>query len=233
MNLQKFTQKSIEAVQAAQSMTIASGNQQMGQEHLLLALTEQQNGLIAELFRKAGASPESISASLRQAIERLPKVSGGIEPDKIYISRDVEQALTEAERQSEKMKDDFVSVEHIMLGILQKPQENIKRILTDAGVTKDSFQKVLKVVRGNQHVTTDNPEGTYDVLNKYGQDLVELARQQKLDPVIGRDDEIRNVIRILSRKTKNNPCLIGEPGVGKTAHSRRIALRIVRGDVPG
>ncbi len=232
MNLQKFTQKSIEAVQAAQSMTIASGNQQMGQEHLLLALTEQQNGLIAELFRKAGASPESISASLRQAIERLPKVSGGIEPDKIYISRDVEQALTEAERQSEKMKDDFVSVEHIMLGILQKPQENIKRILTDAGVTKDSFQKVLKVVRGNQHVTTDNPEGTYDVLNKYGQDLVELARQQKLDPVIGRDDEIRNVIRILSRKTKNNPCLIGEPGVGKTAIAEGLALRIVRGDVP-
>ena len=137
MNLQKFTQKSIEAVQAAQSATIANGNQQMGQEHLLLALTEQQNGLIAELFRKTGASPEAIAADLRQAIDRLPKVSGGgMEPDKIYISRDVEQALTEAEHQSEKMKDDFVSVEHIMLGLLQKPQENVKRILTDAGVTK-------------------------------------------------------------------------------------------------
>ena len=233
MNLQKFTQKSIEAVQAAQSATVANGNQQMGQEHLLLALTEQQNGLIAELFRKAGASPEAIAAALRQAIDRLPKVSGGgMEPDKIYISRDVEQALTEAEHQSEKMKDDFVSVEHIMLGLLQKPQENVKRILTDAGVTKESFQKALKLVRGNQHVTTDNPEGTYDVLNKYGQDLVELARQQKLDPVIGRDDEIRNVIRILSRKTKNNPCLIGEPGVGKTAIAEGLALRIVRGDVP-
>ena len=233
MNLQKFTQKSIEAVQAAQSATIANGNQQMGQEHLLLALTEQQNGLIAELFRKTGASPETIAADLRQAIDRLPKVSGGgVEPDKIYISRDVEQALTEAEHQSEKMKDDFVSVEHIMLGLLQKPQENVKRILTDAGVTKESFQKALKLVRGNQHVTTDNPEGTYDVLNKYGQDLVELARQQKLDPVIGRDDEIRNVIRILSRKTKNNPCLIGEPGVGKTAIAEGLALRIVRGDVP-
>ena len=233
MNLQKFTQKSIEAVQAAQSATIANGNQQMGQEHLLLALTEQQNGLIAELFRKTGASPEAIAADLRQAIDRLPKVSGGgMEPDKIYISRDVEQALTEAEHQSEKMKDDFVSVEHIMLGLLQKPQENVKRILTDAGVTKESFQKALKLVRGNQHVTTDNPEGTYDVLNKYGQDLVELARQQKLDPVIGRDDEIRNVIRILSRKTKNNPCLIGEPGVGKTAIAEGLALRIVRGDVP-
>ena len=233
MNLQKFTQKSIEAVQAAQSATIANGNQQMGQEHMLLALTEQQNGLIAELFRKTGASPEAIAADLRQAIDRLPKVSGGrVEPDKIYISRDVEQALTEAEHQSEKMKDDFVSVEHIMLGLLQKPQENVKRILTDAGVTKESFQKALKLVRGNQHVTTDNPEGTYDVLNKYGQDLVELARQQKLDPVIGRDDEIRNVIRILSRKTKNNPCLIGEPGVGKTAIAEGLALRIVRGDVP-
>ena len=233
MNLQKFTQKSIEAVQAAQSATIANGNQQMGQEHLLLTLTEQQNGLIAELFRKTGASPEAIAADLRQAIDRLPKVSGGgMEPDKIYISRDVEQALTEAEHQSEKMKDDFVSVEHIMLGLLQKPQENVKRILTDAGVTKESFQKALKLVRGDQHVTTDNPEGTYDVLNKYGQDLVELARQQKLDPVIGRDDEIRNIIRILSRKTKNNPCLIGEPGVGKTAIAEGLALRIVRGDVP-
>ena len=233
MNLQKFTQKSIEAVQAAQSLTISNGNQQMGQEHLLLALVEQESGLIAELFRKIDASPEAVAAAVRQAIDKLPKVSGGsVEPDKIYISRELEQALTEAEHQSEKMKDDFISVEHIMLGILQKPQDNIKKILLDAGVTKDSFLKALKLVRGNQHVTTDNPEGTYDVLSKYGQDLVELARQQKLDPVIGRDDEIRNVIRILSRKTKNNPCLIGEPGVGKTAIAEGLALRIVRGDVP-
>ena len=233
MNLQKFTQKSIEAVQAAQNLTVANGNQQMGQEHLFLALVEQENGLIAELFRKMGVSPENVGAMLRQAIDKMPKVSGGsMEPDKIYISRELEQALAEAERLSEKMKDDFISVEHILLGLLQKPQDTVKKILKETGITAEGFQTALKAIRGNQHVTTDNPEGTYDVLNKYGQDLVKLARQQKLDPVIGRDDEIRNVIRILSRKTKNNPCLIGEPGVGKTAIAEGLALRIVRGDVP-
>ena len=233
MNLQKFTQKSLEAIQSAQKLTIENGNQQMRQEHLLLALTRQQDGLIAELLRKIGTSPQTAAAQFEQAVEKLPKVSGsGVESDKIYISREVDQALTEAESQCEKMKDDFVSVEHIMLGILQKPQDNIKKILSDIGVTTGSFLNALKEVRGNQRVTTDNPEEIYDVLNKYGQDLVELARQQKLDPVIGRDEEIRNVVRILSRKTKNNPCLIGEPGVGKTAIAEGLALRIVRGDVP-
>ena len=233
MNLQKFTQKSIEALQTAQNLTVEYGNQQMGQEHLLLALTEQTDGLTAELFRKIGASPETIAAALRQAVERLPKLGGsGIDPEKIYISRETEQALSEAEQRAEQMHDDFVSVEHIVLGILQKPQSNIAAILSQNGVTKDSFLTALKQTRGNRQVTTDNPEGTYDVLKKYGQDLVELARQQKLDPVIGRDDEIRNVIRILSRKSKNNPCLIGEPGVGKTAIAEGLALRIVRGDVP-
>ena len=233
MNLQKFTQKSVEALQAAQNMTIEYGNQQMCQEHLLLALTQQQDGLIAQLFRQIGASPETIAAKLQNAVDRIPKAGGsGIDPEKIYISRETEQALTEAEHQAEQMRDDFVSVEHIVLGILQKAQKNIADILSENGVTRDSFLAALKQTRGSQRVTTDNPEGTYDVLKKYGQDLVELARQQKLDPVIGRDDEIRNVIRILSRKSKNNPCLIGEPGVGKTAIAEGLALRIVRGDVP-
>ena len=233
MNLQKFTQKSIEALQAAQNMTFEYGNQQMSQEHLLLALTQQQDGLIAQLFRQIGASPETIAAELQNAVESIPKVGGsGIDPEKIYISRETEQALTEAEHQAEQMRDDFVSVEHIVLGILQKAQKNIADILSRNGVTRDSFLAALKQTRGSQRVTTDNPEGTYDALKKYGQDLVELARQQKLDPVIGRDDEIRNVIRILSRKSKNNPCLIGEPGVGKTAIAEGLALRIVRGDVP-
>ena len=233
MNLQKFTQKSIEALQAAQRMTVEHGHQQMCQEHLLLALTQQQDGLIAELLRRIGASPETIAAELQNALDSIPKVGGSaVDPEKIYISRETEQALTEAEHRAEQMRDDFVSVEHIVLGILQKPQKNVEGILSRNGVTRDSFLAALKQTRGNQHVTTDNPEGTYDVLKKYGQDLVELARQQKLDPVIGRDDEIRNVIRILSRKTKNNPCLIGEPGVGKTAIAEGLALRIVRGDVP-
>ena len=169
MNLQKFTQKSIEALQQAQNMTIQNGNQQMGQEHLMLALTEQQDGLIAELLRKIGASPEAVCAALQQAVDRLPKLGGsGIDPEKIYISREVEQALSEAESQAERMKDDFVSVEHIVLGILQKAQKNVGDILSQNGVTKDSFLAALKQTRGNQHVTTDNPEGTYDVLRKYG-----------------------------------------------------------------
>ncbi|MBR5746619.1 MAG: AAA family ATPase, partial [Clostridia bacterium] len=232
MDLNKFTQKSIEAIQQAQSSAAEYGNQQLGQEHLALALLTQREGLIPELMRKAGASPESLAAEFEREISRLPKVSGGSDPEKIYVTRELEQALSEAEHQAEKMKDDFVSVEHIMLGIIRKAQDNVKKILSEAGIDENAFLTALKAVRGSQHVTTDNPEGTYDVLKKYGQDLVELARRQKLDPVIGRDDEIRNVIRILSRKTKNNPCLIGEPGVGKTAIAEGLALRIVRGDVP-
>ena len=232
MDLNKFTQKSIEAIQQAQSSAAEYGNQQLGQEHLALALLTQREGLIPELMRKAGASPESLAAEFEREISRLPKVSGGSDPEKIYVTRELEQALSEAEHQAEKMKDDFVSVEHIMLGIIRKAQDNVKKLLSEAGIDENAFLTALKAVRGSQHVTTDNPEGTYDVLKKYGQDLVELARRQKLDPVIGRDDEIRNVIRILSRKTKNNPCLIGEPGVGKTAIAEGLALRIVRGDVP-
>ncbi len=233
MNLQRFTQKSIEAIKAAQDLTVENGNQQVRQEHLLTALLRQQDGLISEMIRKMGASPENLINDLEQEINQLPKVSGsGIDPERIYITREVDAALTEAEQQANQMRDDYVSVEHIMLGVLTKPQENIKKLLSDSGITVNSFLSALKDIRGNQRVTTDNPEETYDVLKKYGQDLVELARQQKLDPVIGRDDEIRNVIRILSRKTKNNPCLIGEPGVGKTAIAEGLALRIVRGDVP-
>ncbi len=233
MNLQKFTQKSIEAIRSAQEISSEYGNQQMRQEHVVFALIHQEDGLIAELISKLGADSKQLSSLIEDEINKLPKVSGsGVDTERIYISRELDLALSEAEKQAEKMKDEFVSVEHIMLGILEKPQENIKKILSGSGVTVGSFLNALKDVRGNQRVTSDNPEDTYNVLKKYGQDLVEMAKQQKLDPVIGRDDEIRNVIRILSRKTKNNPCLIGEPGVGKTAIAEGLALRIVRGDVP-
>ena len=233
MDLQKLTQKSMEALKNAQGISSEYGNQQIRQEHLLLALMQQQDGLISELVKKLGASRELISSELEAEIDKLPKVSGsGVDASRIYISKETDDAFTEAAHQADNMKDDYISVEHVMLGILMKPQDNIKRILDNAGITIPAFLNALKEVRGNQRVTTDTPEDTYDVLKKYGQDLVELARQQKLDPVIGRDEEIRNVIRILSRKTKNNPCLIGEPGVGKTAIAEALALRIVRGDVP-
>ncbi len=233
MDLQNFTQKSIEAVKTAQDIKVEYGNQQMRQEHLLMALVSQQDGLIAEMIRKIGASVDHIEQSLEREIDKIPKVSGsGVDPQRIYVSNEVDAALKEAQDQADKMKDEYVSVEHIMLGILLKPQDNIRKLLTEERITVSAFLNALKDIRGNQRVTTDSPEDTYDVLKKYGQDLVELAYQQKLDPVIGRDDEIRNVIRILSRKTKNNPCLIGEPGVGKTAIAEGLALRIVRGDVP-
>ena len=233
MDLQKLTQKSMEALKNAQGISSEYGNQQIRQEHLLLALMQQQDGLISELIKKLGASRELISSELEAEIDKLPKVSGsGVDASRIYISKETDDAFTEAAHQADNMKDDYISVEHVMLGILMKPQDNIKRILDNAGITIPAFLNALKEVRGNQRVTTDTPEDTYDVLKKYGQDLVELARQQKLDPVIGRDEEIRNVIRILSRKTKNNPCLIGEPGVGKTAIAEGLAIRIVKGDVP-
>lgn len=232
MNTQKLTQKSIEAVQTAQSLVVENGNQQLEQAHLLLALLQQENGLIGELVRNMGVPVQDLEASLEAAVSRIPKVRGSSSAQGIYVSRDVDNALVDAEKQAAKMRDEYVSVEHIMLGILSKPDTAVKEILGTYRITKEGFLAALKNVRGNRSVTSDNPEDTYDVLKKYGKDLTELARTQKLDPVIGRDEEIRNVIRILSRKTKNNPCLIGEPGVGKTAVAEGLALRIVKNDVP-
>ena len=232
MNAQKFTQKSLEAIQDAQTIALQNQNSQIEQEHLLLALLEQNDSLIKELLKKIGVS-ENFEKELRNNIEKFPKMTGGArKADSIYISQDVDLVLSSSEKIADKMKDEYVSVEHIMIAIFDNANRNIKDLFKKYNLNKNDFLKALSNVRGNTRVTSDNPESTYDVLKKYGQDLVELAREQKLDPVIGRDDEIRNVIRILSRKTKNNPCLIGEPGVGKTAIAEGLALRIVRGDVP-
>ena len=231
MNLNQFTQKSVEAVQAAQQMASARQNQQIEQEHLLLALLEQQEGLIPQLMQKAGVEPAALRQKLTAAVERLPQVSGS-GAGQMYISRDLEQALNEAEKIAREMHDEYTSVEHLMLGLFEKTDDTLRALFREAGLTKEKFMAALRQVRGNRTVTSDTPEETYDVLKKYGRDLTEAARAQKLDPVIGRDEEIRNVIRILSRKSKNNPCLIGEPGVGKTAIAEGLALRIVAGDVP-
>ena len=233
MNAQKFTQKSLEAIQTAQSIAIAAQNQQIEQVHLFQALVSQEGGLIGQMMQKLGVDANSLRQSLQSAIDAMPAVTGsGRQPDTVYVSRDVDIALTAAEQLAAKMKDEYVSVEHIALCLIEKPDASLKKILDQYHVTKDAFLKALMQVRGNTRVTSENPEDTYDVLTKYGSDLTELARQNKLDPVIGRDSEIRNVIRILSRKSKNNPVLIGEPGVGKTAIAEGLALRIVRGDVP-
>ena len=232
MNSQKLTQKSIEAIQKAQSLAVENENSQIDQEHLLYALLIQDGSLIKELLKKMNVR-EEFEEAIKREISKKPRMhSNSRQMDQVYIARDVDEALTEAENIAEKMKDEYVSVEHIMLGLLNKANSNLKSLFRIFNIDKNSFLKVLSDVRGGQRVTSDNPEETYDALKKYGTDLVEMARKQKLDPVIGRDDEIRNVIRILSRKTKNNPCLIGEPGVGKTAIAEGLALRIVRGDVP-
>ncbi|MGN0597626.1 MAG: ATP-dependent chaperone ClpB [Ruminiclostridium sp.] len=233
MNTNKLTQKSLEAIQNAQSIAISNSNQQIEQEHLLTALLEQEEGLIPQLLSKMGVDANLVMQAAEQAINGIPKVTGsGRDPNQVYVSHDVDMALSDAEECAKRMKDEFVSVEHLFMGLLDKAAGKVKEIFRQYGIDKNKFMSVLQTVRGNTRVTSDNPEGTYDVLKKYGQDLVELARQNKLDPVIGRDSEIRNVIRILSRKSKNNPVLIGEPGVGKTAIAEGLALRIVRGDVP-
>ena len=232
MNIQKFTQKSIEAIQKAQSLVIENENSQIEQEHLLYALLIGENSLIKELLKKMNVG-EEFERAVKNEIDNKPRMhSEARQMEQVYISRDVDEALTDAENTADKMKDEYVSVEHIMLGLIDKANSKLKQLFKTFNIDKNNFLKVLLEVRGNTRVTSDNPEETYDALKKYGTDLVELARKQKLDPVIGRDDEIRNVIRILSRKTKNNPCLIGEPGVGKTAIAEGLAIRIVRGDVP-
>ena len=232
MNIQKFTQKSLEALQEAQNIATENQNPQVEQEHLLLALLEQENSLIKELIKKIG-NEEVIEEDVRKKVLNKPKITGGArQANNIYVSQDLDLTLANAEKIAKNMKDEYVSVEHIMISLFDNFNSELKSLFREYGITKNDFLKALSKVRGNRRVTSDNPEETYDALKKYGQDLVEMARAQKLDPVIGRDNEIRNVIRILSRKTKNNPCLIGEPGVGKTAIAEGLALRIVRGDVP-
>ena len=233
MNAQKFTQKSLETVQTANNIALENNNMQIEQEHLLYALLTMDESLIAQLLKKMEKDPQAVAQAVKQQIDKMPGVTGsGREAGKIYIAQDVDSVLAKAEGIADSMKDEYVSVEHLMIALLENPNKNLRETFKLFSIQKNEFLKVLQQVRGNTRVTSDSPESTYDVLKKYGHDLVEDARNKKLDPVIGRDSEIRNVIMILSRKTKNNPVLIGEPGVGKTAIAEGLALRIVRGDVP-
>lgn len=234
MNTQKLTKKSIETVEAAQSIAVKNNNQQIDQCHILLALLEQEEGLIPQLLQSMEVDLKAFTSGAERIVDGVPKVtgSGAREMNSVYITAELDRAFTAAEEEADRMNDEFISVEHLFLGLIDKAAGKVKELFANYKVNKNAFLAALQKVRGNTRVTSDSPEDTYDVLKKYGQDLVELARQNKLDPVIGRDSEIRNVIRILSRKTKNNPVLIGEPGVGKTAIAEGLALRIVRGDVP-